>query len=92
VNPPASVWRGFSGHWMAFYSAALAVLCSAAHTADTAPRWANWLEGRKREVDKDVLGSDHDFQLSDHGDPIRLTTHEIDQPTLARSDHKEQMK
>jgi hypothetical protein len=41
VNPPASVWRGFSGHWMAFYSAALAVLYSAAHVADTAPRCAN---------------------------------------------------
>ncbi len=24
ANPPAVVWRGFSGHWMAFYSAALA--------------------------------------------------------------------
>lgn len=41
VNPPASVWRGFSGHWMAFYSAALAVLYSAAHMAGTAPRCAN---------------------------------------------------
>jgi hypothetical protein len=30
ANPPAAVWRGFSGHWMAFYSAALAILCSAA--------------------------------------------------------------
>ena len=30
-NPPAEVWRGFSGHWMAFYSAALAILYSAAH-------------------------------------------------------------
>jgi hypothetical protein len=30
-NPPAAVWRGFSGHWMAFYSAALAILYSAAH-------------------------------------------------------------
>lgn len=29
-NPPAVVWRGFSGHWMAFYSAALAILYSAA--------------------------------------------------------------
>lgn len=27
---PAVVWRGFSGHWMAFYSAALAILYSAA--------------------------------------------------------------
>lgn len=30
ANPPAIVWRGFSGHWMAFYSAALAILYSAA--------------------------------------------------------------
>ena len=29
ANPPAVVWRGFSGHWMAFYSAALAALYSA---------------------------------------------------------------
>ena len=28
-NPPAAVWRGFSGHWMAFYSAALAILYNA---------------------------------------------------------------
>ena len=30
ANPPAGVWRGFSGHWMAFYSAALGILYSAA--------------------------------------------------------------
>lgn len=30
ANPPTIVWRGFSGHWMAFYSAALAILYSAA--------------------------------------------------------------
>jgi hypothetical protein len=30
ANPPVVVWRGFSGHWMAFYSAALAILYSAA--------------------------------------------------------------
>jgi hypothetical protein len=30
ANPPPVVWRGFSGHWMAFYSAALAILYSAA--------------------------------------------------------------
>ena len=29
ANPPAAVWRGFSGHWMAFYSAAFAILFSA---------------------------------------------------------------
>ena len=29
ANPPAEVWRGFSGHWMAFYSAAMAILYSA---------------------------------------------------------------
>jgi hypothetical protein len=40
-NPPAVVWRGFSGHWMAFYSAALAVLYSAARTVDTSPRCPN---------------------------------------------------
>jgi hypothetical protein len=26
ANPPAVVWKRFSGHWMAFYSAALAIL------------------------------------------------------------------
>ena len=40
-NPPAVVWRGFSGHWMAFYSAALAILYSAARTGDTSLRCAN---------------------------------------------------
>jgi hypothetical protein len=35
-NSPAIVWRGFSGHWMAFYSAAFAMLYSAAH-ADNSP-------------------------------------------------------
>jgi hypothetical protein len=44
-----------------------------------------WLEGRKREVDKDALGSDHDSQLGDHGSPIRLTMREIEQPMLKRS-------
>ena len=28
-DPPAVVWRGFSGHWMAFYSAAMATLYAA---------------------------------------------------------------
>ena len=28
-GPPPSVWHGFSGHWMAFYSAGLAVATSA---------------------------------------------------------------
>ena len=40
-NPPAVVWRGFSGHWMAFYSAALAILYSAARTVDTSSRCTN---------------------------------------------------
>jgi hypothetical protein len=40
ANPPAVVWRGFSGHWMAFYSAALAILYSAAR-AETLPRCTN---------------------------------------------------
>ena len=30
-SPPPMVWRGFSGHWMVFYSAAMAVLYSAAN-------------------------------------------------------------
>ena len=34
ANPPAVVWRGFSGHWMLFYSAALAILYSAAADAN----------------------------------------------------------
>lgn len=37
TNPPASVWRGFSGHWMAFYSAALAILYAGARAVDTSP-------------------------------------------------------
>jgi hypothetical protein len=28
-DPPSSVWRGFSGHWMLFYSAGLAVVTTA---------------------------------------------------------------
>ncbi len=28
-EPPALVWRGFSGHWMAFYSAGLAIVTTA---------------------------------------------------------------
>jgi len=32
-NPPANVWRGFSGHWMAFYSAAAAIFYSAIHSS-----------------------------------------------------------
>lgn len=32
---PPSVVRGFSGHWMAFYSAAMAVLYSAAHVKES---------------------------------------------------------
>jgi hypothetical protein len=37
-DPPASVWRGFSGHWMVFYSAAMAILYSAANYPRTADR------------------------------------------------------
>lgn len=39
ANPPAVVWRGFSGHWMLFYSAALAILYSA--VADSTPTCVN---------------------------------------------------
>lgn len=35
-NPPAIVWRGFSGHWMAGYSAAMAILYSAVNSPDDA--------------------------------------------------------
>src|SRR5262249_25685871 len=38
---PASMWRGFSGHWMAFYFAALAILYSAARSVDASPRCVN---------------------------------------------------
>ena len=41
VNPPAAVWRGFSGHWMAFYSAALAILYSAAKGGENVRRCLN---------------------------------------------------
>jgi hypothetical protein len=40
-NPPAVVWRGFSGHWMGFYSTALAILYSAARAEDTSLRCTN---------------------------------------------------
>ena len=29
ANPPAQMWRGFSGHWMAFYAASFAILYAA---------------------------------------------------------------
>lgn len=34
-DPPAVVWRGFSGHWMAFYAAAFAIFYSAAISKST---------------------------------------------------------
>ena len=37
----AADWRGFSGLWMVFYSAALAILYSAAKTMESSPRCAN---------------------------------------------------
>jgi hypothetical protein len=40
-NPPAVVWRGFSGHWMAFYSAAFAMLYSAARSENSSLRCTN---------------------------------------------------
>lgn len=36
-NTPVEVWRGFSGHWMAFYTAAFAILYSAAHPTPSSP-------------------------------------------------------
>jgi uncharacterized protein DUF3592 len=41
TDQPAIVWRGFSGHWMAFYSAAFAILYSAARESRKAPRCLN---------------------------------------------------
>jgi len=43
ANTPPEVFRGFSGHWMAFYSAAAAILYSAivVSRADPARRRAN---------------------------------------------------
>jgi hypothetical protein len=35
ADTPTIVWRGFSGHWMAFYSAALAILYTAANSDET---------------------------------------------------------
>ena len=40
-QPPGVVLRGFSGHWMAFYSAALAMLYSAAQIAGSGARCSN---------------------------------------------------
>lgn len=40
-DPPAGVWRGFSGHWMLFYSAALAILYTAASASETVRRCVN---------------------------------------------------
>jgi len=41
LNPSVDDWRGFSGHWMAFYSAALAILYSAARVSAGLPRCPN---------------------------------------------------
>ena len=40
-SPPTRLWRGFSGHWMAFCSAALAILYSAATTSSSGRRCTN---------------------------------------------------
>jgi hypothetical protein len=42
-EPPSSVWRGFSGHWMVFYSAGLAILTTAYRKglSDLQPRCPN---------------------------------------------------
>jgi hypothetical protein len=41
AEPPAIFWRVFSGHWMAFYSAALAILYSAATISEPGRRCVN---------------------------------------------------
>jgi hypothetical protein len=33
-SSPANIFRGFSGHWMAFYAVAMAILYSAIHVAE----------------------------------------------------------
>ena len=40
-NASPGDWRGFSGHWMAFYSAAFAILYSAAISSTSGPRCMN---------------------------------------------------
>jgi len=40
-DTPPEVWRGFSGHWMLFYSAALAMLYSAAKSVSSVSRCVN---------------------------------------------------
>lgn len=40
-NPSTADWRGFSGHWMAFYSAAFAILYSAARANENGRRCIN---------------------------------------------------
>jgi hypothetical protein len=51
--PPSAVWRGFSGHWMAFYSAALAVVTAA---------WQRGLADLQRRcVNGHVVGYDDRF-------------------------------
>lgn len=37
TDTPPEVWRGFSGHWMAFYAAAFAILYSAAKSTPSSP-------------------------------------------------------
>ncbi len=41
ADPPAMVWRGFSGHWMVFYLSALAILYSAARQTVESRRCIN---------------------------------------------------
>jgi len=41
TNPPDLAWRGFSGHWMAFYSTALALFYSAWKADQVTPRCTN---------------------------------------------------
>jgi hypothetical protein len=41
VGTPPPVWRGFSGHWMLFYSAALAILYSVSQSGNATGTCAN---------------------------------------------------
>jgi hypothetical protein len=41
ADPPAIMWRGFSGHWMVFYLAAFAILYSAVRDTDGSTKCVN---------------------------------------------------
>ena len=64
--PDAVTLRGFSGHWMAFYSAAMAVLYSSAHTWGRAGKRFT-PDGMWRLAKEGLLGPDHNVA---HGNAL----------------------